>query len=101
METVALDATLDEDIILRAGEPTEIRELFKCTLELEENGLVIGLTACVTGFAYVPTLTCVCTVFEEETLAVSQTFFLESSCSTSLCSLLTFSTKAFFFFNSS
>ena len=62
-----------------------------------------AFTDCVEGAIEIPVLVGADTLVEdgeEETLVFSGTAFIESSWSTSLCSLLTFSTNAFRFANS-
>lgn len=73
-------------------------------LELVEDGVVSAFTYCAEGTIEIPVLVDADTLVEggeEEKVIFSGTAFTESNWSTSLCSLLTFSTNAFRFANSS
>jgi len=73
-------------------------------LELAGEGVVATFSDCAEVTIEIPVLVGADTLVEdgaEEKLVLSGTAFLESSWSTSLCSLLTFSTNAFRFANSS
>lgn len=73
-------------------------------LELAEEGVVTAFTDCAEGVIEIPILVDADALGEgdeEEMLVFSGTAFMGSSWSTSLCSLLTFSSNAFLFATSS
>ena len=71
-------------------------------LELAGEGVGTAFTVCAAGVVVIPVFTDEETLVEDEKeLVFSETVFMASSWSTSPCSLLTFSTKAFRFANSS